>query len=62
MARIPGEVKCSSTCRKPETKSEAGSRKSSALKEVFGCARLYHGRAPDLPIGNIFGVTSFEFG
>jgi GNAT superfamily N-acetyltransferase len=32
------------------------------LKEVFGCARLYHGRTPDLPIGNIFGVTSFEFG
>jgi GNAT superfamily N-acetyltransferase len=32
------------------------------LKAVFGCARLYHGQTPDLPIGNIFGVTSFEFG
>jgi hypothetical protein len=32
------------------------------LKPVFTCARLYHGRTPDLPIGHIFGVTSFEFG
>jgi len=32
------------------------------LKEVFGCARMYHGATPNLPIGRIFGVTSFEFG
>jgi GNAT superfamily N-acetyltransferase len=32
------------------------------LTEVFGCARMYHGSAPNLPIENIFGVTSFEFG
>ena len=32
------------------------------LMEVFGCARMYHGAAPDLPIKSIFGVTSFEFG
>jgi GNAT superfamily N-acetyltransferase len=32
------------------------------LKDVFGCARLYHGTTPDLPVANIFGVTSFEFG
>jgi hypothetical protein len=32
------------------------------LTEVFGCARMYHGAAPDLPIKRIFGVTSFEFG
>lgn len=32
------------------------------LSESFGCARLYHGPAPDLPLHGIFGVTSFEFG
>ena len=32
------------------------------LKEVFGCARLYHGPNPNLPTDKIFGVTSFEFG
>jgi hypothetical protein len=30
------------------------------LAEAFGCARLLHG--PQLPVGSIFGVTSFEFG
>jgi GNAT superfamily N-acetyltransferase len=32
------------------------------LTEVFGCARMYHGRAPALPWSNIYGVTSFELG
>jgi GNAT superfamily N-acetyltransferase len=32
------------------------------LVEEFGCARLYHGAIPRLPVGRIFGVTSFEFG
>ena len=32
------------------------------LSEVFGCVRMYYGRAPDLPVRQIFGVTSFEFG
>lgn len=32
------------------------------LRQAFGCARLYHGPAPALPLGGIFGVTSFEFG
>ena len=32
------------------------------LAESFGCARMYHGRDPGLPIEEIFGVTSFEFG
>lgn len=32
------------------------------LSEAFGCARLYHGPAPALPLDGIFGVTSFEFG
>ena len=32
------------------------------LSESFGCARMYHGPDPQLPVGRIFGVTSFEFG
>jgi|CXWL01.1.fsa_nt_gi GNAT superfamily N-acetyltransferase len=32
------------------------------LTESFGCARLYHGPIPSLPLDHIFGVTSFEFG
>ncbi|MBR9973016.1 GNAT family N-acetyltransferase [Magnetospirillum sulfuroxidans] len=32
------------------------------LTQSFGCARMYHGPAPDLPLDGIFGVTSFEFG
>lgn len=32
------------------------------LTEVFGCVRLYHGAAPDLPVDQIYAVTSLEFG
>jgi GNAT superfamily N-acetyltransferase len=32
------------------------------LTESFGCARMYHGPAPGLPLQRIFGVTSLEFG
>ena len=32
------------------------------MKEVFGCAKMYYGRAPRLPSEQIFGVTTFEFG
>jgi hypothetical protein len=32
------------------------------LKEVFGCARMYTGIAPNLPLNNIYGVTTFELG
>lgn len=32
------------------------------LAEAFGCARLFHGFQPQLPVDSIFGVTSFEFG
>jgi hypothetical protein len=32
------------------------------LSESFGCARMYHGPAPDLEVSGLFGVTSFEFG
>lgn len=29
---------------------------------VFECARMYYGKAPELPIHKIFGLTSFELG
>jgi hypothetical protein len=32
------------------------------MKPVFETARMYKGRAPQLPVGRIFGVTSFELG
>lgn len=32
------------------------------LKEVFGCARMYHGPPPALPQQRIYGVTTFELG
>ena len=32
------------------------------MKEVFGCARMYCGSAPNLPWDRIFGVTTFELG
>jgi GNAT superfamily N-acetyltransferase len=32
------------------------------MEEVFGCARMYLGPAPDLPHQEIFGVTTFELG
>jgi hypothetical protein len=60
MARIPGEQVQLDV---PEP-NQSGSRLAEkfGLKEVFGCARLYHDHTPDLPLGDIFGVTSFEFG
>jgi GNAT superfamily N-acetyltransferase len=60
MARIAGEQVQLDV---PEP-NEAGTRLAVKfdLKEVFGCARMYCGPAPDLPVGRIFGVTSFEFG
>jgi GNAT superfamily N-acetyltransferase len=32
------------------------------MTESFGCARMYHGADPHLPVDRIYGVTSFEFG
>ncbi len=32
------------------------------MRDVFGCARMYLGPAPDLAHGRIFGVTTFELG
>lgn len=36
--------------------------KDKTMKEVFGCARMYFGKTPSLPIENIYGITSFELG
>lgn len=32
------------------------------MSEVFGCARMYLGAAPDIASGRVFGVTTFELG
>jgi hypothetical protein len=32
------------------------------MREVFSCARMYLGPTPDLPVDEIFGVTTFELG
>jgi hypothetical protein len=32
------------------------------MVEVFGCARMYLGKAPDLAHQRVFGVTTFELG
>ena len=32
------------------------------MTESFGCARMYHGPDPQLPVDRLYGVTSFEFG
>ncbi len=32
------------------------------LIDTFGCTRMYRGPVPQLPLAQIFGVTSFEFG
>ncbi len=32
------------------------------MKEMYGCARMYIGAAPNLPYNKIFGVTTFELG
>lgn len=32
------------------------------MKESFGTARMYYGKAPDLPYNQIYGVTTFELG
>ncbi|MGB1026153.1 MAG: GNAT family N-acetyltransferase [Rhodospirillaceae bacterium] len=32
------------------------------FEEVFGCVRQYHGPAPDIALGQLYGVTSLEFG
>lgn len=36
--------------------------RSQRMTEVFGCARMYLGPAPDLAHERVFGVTTFELG
>lgn len=47
----------------PETNAE-GLRmvREVGFTESFGCARMYRGPAPEVPVGQVYGVTSFEFG
>lgn len=35
---------------------------AAGLSPVFETARMYRGAAPDLPLGRIFGITTFELG
>jgi Acetyltransferase (GNAT) domain len=60
MARIQGEQVQLDVPEPNEAALALASRLG--LSEVFGCARMYHGAAPSLPLQQIFGVTSFEFG
>jgi GNAT superfamily N-acetyltransferase len=47
----------------PEENTEAMKLAISAdLQPVFETARMYRGPNPDLPISNIFGLTTFELG
>ena len=60
MARIQGEQVQLDVPEPNEAALALASRLR--LSEVFGCARMYHGPAPSLPLQQVFGVTSFEFG
>jgi hypothetical protein len=47
----------------PETNSAAVRLAESAgMSPVFETARMYKGRAPELPLTRIFGITTFELG
>ncbi|MGB0630569.1 MAG: GNAT family N-acetyltransferase [Alphaproteobacteria bacterium] len=35
---------------------------TAGLSPVFETARMYRGEAPDLPLSNIYGITTFELG
>lgn len=60
MARFPGQ-QVQLDVPEPNT---AGTKLAErfGLAPVFGCARMYCGPAPALPVDRIYGVTSFEFG
>jgi hypothetical protein len=32
------------------------------MSKVFETGRIYHGTPPELPLDNIYGITSFELG
>jgi len=59
-ARVPGEAIFLDV---PEINPEAMALAARhEMKEVFGCARMVLGPAPELPDAEIFGVTTFELG
>jgi ribosomal protein S18 acetylase RimI-like enzyme len=59
-SRVPGEAIFLDV---PELNPEAlALAQRHGLREVFGCARMVLGRVPELPNGEIFGVTTFELG
>lgn len=47
----------------PEVNAEAMALASHyGMRQVFGTARMYTGQAPDINLGGVYGVTSFELG
>lgn len=59
-AHIPGETFYLDT---PEpNKAAVKLAESHNMKMVFETARMYTGKEPDIPLSNIFGVTTFELG
>lgn len=59
-ARVPGEPVFLDVPERNEPGLDLVRRHG--MTEVFGCARMTLGRAPDLPWDEIFGVTTFELG
>ena len=59
-AQVPGEAICLDT---PEPNAEAVAlARRHGMVAVFETARIYTKAIPDLPLAEIFGVTSFEVG
>jgi len=59
-SRVPGEPIFLDV---PEINPEAlVLARNHGMKEVFGCARMYYGFRPELPMHEIFGITTFELG
>lgn len=48
----------------PPEDNKAATRfaEAAGMAPVFETARMYKGKAPDLPVGRIFGLTTFELG
>jgi GNAT superfamily N-acetyltransferase len=60
MARIPGQPMAIDI---PECNSAAlALAEHAGLHRTFACAKMYHGAMPELPLHQVFGVASFEFG
>jgi hypothetical protein len=58
--RVPGEPIYLDAPERNPAAIELANRH--AMREVFGCARMYLGPAPALPDREIFGVTTLELG